>query len=280
MKFIIFGCGQGGMAAKSRLKSGSTLLAFADNDKSKHGMTIDGIPVVPPSAIPLLSPDTVIIAVLKREAVIAIREQLSSIGYSGKVIAVTELRDFMDLRLSTARLLAAEINDQAINGAVAELGVYKGEFAAEINAMLPDRELFLFDTFEGFDKNEAAIDTASGFSRSKSGDFGDTDVSYVLSRMPHPEKVHICKGRFPDTFPADLPELCLVSLDPDLYEPTRAGLEHFWPKLVKGGVIIVHDYNSSQFAGVKKAVREFCEKNCLFPIPLPDLHGSVVLVKQ
>ena len=68
-------------------------------------------------------------------------------------------------------------------------------------------------------------------------------------------------------------------LDTDLYEPTYEGLKVFYPKLVKGGVIIVHDYNSTQFSGVKKAVKRFCEEADVSVLPLSDMHGSAVLIK-
>ena len=80
--------------------------------------------------------------------------------------------------------------------------------------------------------------------------------------------------------PCDLPPLALVSLDPDLYEPTLAGLCAFWPKLVPGGMILIHDYNSAQFEGAGKAVRSFCQERQLTVLPLADLHGSAVLLKQ
>ena len=43
-----------------------------------------------------------------------------------------------------------------------------------------------------------------------------------------------------------LPSFCFVSIDTDLYKPTYVGLSEFYPKLVKGGVIIIHDYNSTR----------------------------------
>ena len=45
-----------------------------------------------------------------------------------------------------------------------------------------------------------------------------------------------------------------VSIDADLYAPTAAALPLFWDRLSPGGVIMVHDYNSTQFPGVGKAV--------------------------
>ena len=87
----------------------------------------------------------------------------------------------------------------------------------------------------------------------------------------------------PDTFrtlPSALPRFAFVHLDPDLYESVAQGLRIFWPLLVCGGVIFVHDYRSLQFPGAGQAVKEFCREHRLTPLPLPDLHGSALLVKQ
>ena len=113
-------------------------------------------------------------------------------------------------------------------------------------------------------------------------DFTDTCIEDVRARLPHPEKAHFVKGYFPESasqLSGDDMYL-FVNIDPDLYEPTKQGLEYFWPRLVQGGVIMVHDYNSMQFQGVKKAVWEFADQNGLMPVPLADLHGTAVFVKQ
>ena len=57
------------------------------------------------------------------------------------------------------------------------------------------------------------------------------------------------------------------------------GLSEFYPKLVKGGVIIIHDYNSTQFPGVKRAVKRFCKENDVYLLPICDMHGSAVIIK-
>ena len=69
------------------------------------------------------------------------------------------------------RLLAEQINEENIPGDVAELGVFKGDFAALINAAFPDRCIHLFDTFEGFDAKDVAVEVREGLSRAKEGDF-------------------------------------------------------------------------------------------------------------
>lgn len=281
MRIILFGNGQGGQMAARWLPSDCELLAFADNNPGTWGTFSEGIPVINPEQIPEFLPDLVWITVLNRDAARSIEAQLRKIGYQGAVKSLNPFREVMDLRLAHLRLLAREIEARKLPGAVAELGVYQGAFAAEINRLFPTRTLYLFDTFTGF--SQADVDAEKNFcarTRAAAGDFSDTSVEQVRSRLPHPEQAVFFKGCFPDTLPADLPDLAFVSLDPDLYEPVLAGLHAFWPRLVPGGAILIHDYNSTQFEGVGQAVRAFCREHGLNVLPLPDLHGSAVLIRQ
>lgn len=281
MNMILFGSGQGGQMAARWLPADCNLLAIADNNPQKWDTFSDGIPIIDPARIPSLAPDLVFITVLNREAVSSIERQLRKSGYTGPVQTLNPFREMMDLRLAHLRLLAQEIQVRKLPGAVAELGVYQGAFAAELNRLFPDRSLYLFDTFTGFSRADVESERRlAPDSRAAVGDFQDTSVEQVSACLPYPERAVFCPGHFPDTLPDDLPPLVFVSLDPDLYEPTLAGLRAFWPKLVPGGVILVHDYNSTQFKGAGQAVRMFCEEQRLMALPLPDLHGSVVLMKQ
>lgn len=281
MNIILFGCGQGGQMAARWLPADTKLIAFADNNPSRWGTCFDGVPVVEPGQIPFLAPDIVFITVINKDFAREIEEQLLTLGYSGKIKTLEPLRQMMDLRLAHLRLLSAEILRRDLPGAVAELGVYQGAFAAEINRLFPEKKLYLFDTFTGFDPKDVASEREhTSKSRASAGDFGDTSAEQVLSRLPFPKQAVLCKGHFPDTLPEDLPPLAFVNLDPDLYEPVLQGLYAFWPKLVPGGAIMIHDYNSTQFEGAGKAVRTFCDDKKLTALPLPDLHGSAVLIKQ
>ena len=102
----------------------------------------------------------------------------------------------------------------------------------------------------------------------------------VLRRLPHPERAVIHAGRFPATFePCVELSFSLVSVDADLYAPTAAALPLFWERLSPGGALLVHDVNGFQYAGAGRAVREFCAERGVFPTPLCDMHGSVLLRK-
>jgi O-methyltransferase len=188
-------------------------------------------------------------------------------------------RNYMDyIRLSTLELISYEINYNNIKGSVAELGVYKGKFARYINHYFPDRKLYLFDTFKGFDKTDIQSELQNTFSTGTQ-DFSNTSVKQVLSIMPFPGQCIIKEGYFPDTAIGLNEEFVFVSIDADLYEPIYNGLEYFYPRLQKGGYIFVHDYNNDAYKGAREAVTKFCTKNGLNKLPLPDSCGTAVLMK-
>ncbi len=182
------------------------------------------------------------------------------------------------IRISTLDLIAQEIYDKGVAGSVAEVGVYKGMFAKYINQAFPDRTFYLFDTFEGFDAKDVKIETSQNYSTGKQ-DFSDTSAEGVLAKMPYRQKCVIKKGWFPESLGGLEDQYCFVSLDADLYKPIYDGLEHFYPRLNKGGYIFVHDYNNKEYEGAKAAVREFCGKNGIPYTPMTDSWGSAIIAK-
>ena len=178
------------------------------------------------------------------------------------------------VRMRTLEALCRELED--VPGAAAELGVYRGGFARCLNALLPERTLYLFDSFEGFDEAESK-DEAAGFVQAHR----NTGVEKVLRLMPHPEKVIVKQGLFPASLGGLEERFALVSLDVDLEESTLAGLRWFYPRLNPGGYLLLHDYNSPRLPGVKKALRRYeAELGKRLPaVPLCDVNGSLVLCK-
>jgi O-methyltransferase len=183
------------------------------------------------------------------------------------------------IRISALELVAHEIMTGDVAGAVAEVGVYQGEFARFISAAFPRRQFYLFDTFEGFAPSQMARDAQANLVK-KVDDFANTSVNLVLKRLPHPENAIVRKGLFPATA-ADLRDqaFSFVSLDCDLYEPTRDGLHFFFPRLSPGGSIFVHDFNNDLYKGVRQAVSEFCDQEAVAFVPLPDSAGTAILSK-
>jgi O-methyltransferase len=181
------------------------------------------------------------------------------------------------IRHETLRLVAAELILKNVPGCIAELGVYKGDFAKRIHNFFPERKLYLFDTFDGFDKRDVKIETEKGFSATEN-DFMQSNIELVLKKMKKRENCIVKKGWFPETARDVDEKFAFVSIDADLFEPIYQGLKYFYPRLEKGGYIFVHDYNGKLY-GAKEAVQKYSDEFHIPYVPLSDVCGSVVFSK-
>lgn len=277
-KLVILGAGQMGRALVPLINPNSLeLIAFGDNMASGD---LDGVPVMSVSEAAALNPDIMIAAVASDERCAELEAQARWEGYRGELLRLSELTSCFDLRAASFVLLARRLAQRKVPGCIAELGVFRGDTARLLNALFPDKTLYLFDTFTGFDPSDLQQERAATGAFVREDEFSSTSVEAVKNRMPFPEKVVFCAGHFPQTAEGLDEHFALVSLDPDLYAPTKAGLEYFYPRLSSGGVILLHDYGNERFPGVKKAVQEFEAQHgglCLFP--LCDMHRSAVILR-
>ena len=121
----------------------------------------------------------------------------------------------------------------------------------------------------------------------KPGDFALTPYerkhssSRLLSRMPHPEMVDIREGWFPETaFSLENEQYAFVHIDTGLYQSTYSGLQYFFPRLSRDGVILLSGYTDGKTQSVYRAVSDVEEKyGAFFLMPLCDREGSLVIVR-
>ena len=190
-------------------------------------------------------------------------------------------RNYPDkVRLYNFWLQVQHIQNSGVEGDFAELGVYKGESAQMLHLMAPDRNLHLFDTFEGFTGTDLLTEKGEAATYS-SKNFADTSINKVLKKIGgNPAKLHIHAGYFPASANGLIDtKYALVNMDADLYNPTRAGLEYFYPRLAPGGIIFIHDYNH-KWEGLVNAVDEFAGNIPESPVILPDFDSTVMIVKN
>lgn len=195
-----------------------------------------------------------------------------------------------------------------VPGDFAELGVYKGESAKLLHRMDPSRTFHLFDTFEGFKEEDLAGETGEAATYT-TRNFADTSVEAVRRYLGASDKFVFHVGRFQPSsskfavpgsqFPEEelnpetrtpKPQIdrelrtanrelfALVNLDVDLYAPTKAGLEYFYPRLSPGGVIFIHDYNY-KWPGIINAVDEFVATIPETLILVPDMETTGMIVR-
>ncbi len=181
-------------------------------------------------------------------------------------------------RLYAMVLNVKQIFEENVLGNVAELGVYRGNSAAVLAHYCRKyhRQLFLFDTFQGFDEKDLV-----GADRSRMAEFRDTSLEYVRDLVGDKD-VQFIEGRFPQSIPTDVygHQFCLVHIDCDLYEPAKAGLEFFYPRLAPSGLLIMHDYANPYWLGIKRAVDEFCHGIPEKPVIFGDKSGTAMIRKS
>ncbi len=165
---------------------------------------------------------------------------------------------------------AREIYKNHVPGSIAECGVFEGHFANGISRFFPDREFFLFDTFCGFDERDITEkeNINSGEFIKKVDNFSNvSSLDTVLSRIAWRKNVTVFKGYFPETAVnnpmVEDKTYAFVDLDMDLYKPIKAGLEFFWPRLAKGGSIMIDEIRCKELPSARDAVVEFCDAHSI-----------------
>jgi O-methyltransferase len=169
---------------------------------------------------------------------------------------------------------------RGLPGAFAECGVWRGGSVLTMILVLQEigvteRDIYLFDTFEGMtapgEHDTSALDPPAleTWTDARSKDevpwsslfnsevFDEAAVRELLTSTGYPaERLHFVRGPVEETLPQAAPdELALLRLDTDWYESTRHELEHLWPRLADGGVLIVDDYG--HWDGARRAVDEY-----------------------
>lgn len=172
-----------------------------------------------------------------------------------------------------------------VPGAIVECGVWRGGSmmaAAQtlVDLGVTDRELFLYDTFEGppTPTEEDIAKDPHRYAESAPEQADGPQVPVVLQLLPvdevkqvmrttgYPEaRMHFVAGDVQHTIPVESPdEIALLRLDTDSYSSTRFELEQLYPKVADGGIVIIDDYAS--YRGARDATDEFFAAQGIKPL--------------
>ncbi len=161
-----------------------------------------------------------------------------------------------------------------LDGDVWECGVYKGGTAAMMAQILhdkmPQKKLYLFDTFEGMPETDSDKDVH------KKGDFADTGLSTVMSYVGNSETAIFRSGLIPTTFTGlESAEISFAHVDVDIYQSIIDSLNFIWPRLTRGGFIVFDDYGWPSCPGARTAVDEFFADKSSIPLCLASGQALV-----
>ena len=179
---------------------------------------------------------------------------------------------------STERIFALKnaveyVTKYDIAGDIVECGVWKGGSMMAVALTLLNlgakRRLYLFDTFEGMTAPTQVDCNSLGQRASRLLETEEKSHSWIWAYSPLEEVkanlrrtgydeslITYVKGPVEETIPANAPAaIAILRLDTDWYESTRHELLHLFPRLSRGGVLIIDDYG--HWEGARKAVDEF-----------------------
>ena len=154
--------------------------------------------------------------------------------------------------------------EQAINGDVAEFGCYVGTTSVFIRRLLDaagvssNRRFWVYDSFVGL-PDKASADSSRVGEQFQAGELAVSKRQFLetfhKAQLAPPTTV---KAWFKDLTEQQLPpQLAYAFLDGDFYDSILDSLKLVWPRLSKGGVITIDDYQREALPGVTKAVSDF-----------------------
>lgn len=174
----------------------------------------------------------------------------------------------------------AYVVERGVPGALLECGVWRGGSVLAMILTLQrlgvtDRDLYLCDTFAGMseptEEDTSRFDppAVSTFERARAeghraweflfGDdvFGLEQVQALLATTGYPaDRLHYVVGPVEETLPSQGPDaIAVLRLDTDWYTSTKHEMDHLYPRLARGGVLIVDDYG--HWEGARRAVDEY-----------------------
>ena len=169
-----------------------------------------------------------------------------------------------------------------IPGALVECGVYRGgNIELMIRALqhlgISDRHIYAYDTFAGMPRPEEIDDRGQGetvkttWEAHRTNEDGDAGSNWMraplesvrqrIARLRYPDdQVHFVQGLVEQTIPAVIPDrIAILRLDTDFYSSTKHELEHLYPRLSAGGVLIIDDYGA--MPGCRIATDEYAAEH-------------------
>ena len=156
-----------------------------------------------------------------------------------------------------------------VPGEIIECGVFKGAsylrfgMFREIFGNPFSKKIIGFDTFSKFPETTFQDDNKARnkfISSAGSDSISKEQLLKILDNKGLNKHVDLIEGDITETVPSYVkanPELkiSLLNLDTDIYEPAVTILEHLYPKITKGGILMLDDYGTHP--GETKAVDEY-----------------------
>jgi len=191
-------------------------------------------------------------------------------------------------RLDNIQFCIEQIVANGVKGDLIETGVWRGGAVIFMRAVLKahhvtDRVVWAADSFEGLpkpDESRYVQDKGDTHHRYEILNVSLDEVKYNFKKYDLlDDQVKFIKGWFKDSLPgAPIKSLALLRLDGDMYESTMDALVNLYPKLSRGGYVIVDDFNTVK--ACRLAVEDFRTKQGIKDEIMPIDNESIYWKKS
>ncbi len=199
----------------------------------------------------------------------------------------------------TAYAVAKYVAVNGVEGDIVECGVWRGGCSIIMAETLKyygclNKKVFMYDTYAGMSE-PSERDFPIGSTESPHPHWKELnkdthnawfyapieEVKRNANAADYPSDNFVfVKGKVEDTLPGVIPcAISVLRLDTDWYRSTYHEMEHLFPRLSIGGVLIVDDY--AAYAGAKNAVDDYLkEQKIRIFLAADPLTGKVAGIKQ
>jgi O-methyltransferase len=198
-------------------------------------------------------------------------------------------------RLSAIAISMKYINENIIEGALVECGVWAGgsiglaAFLSQQNG--ETRDVVLFDTFQGMTAPSVddSLEAHEGYKNTLMDDGTSSwcavnlaDVKTNLASAGiEMDNLNFVVGDVSVTLTekSNIPEkIAFLRLDTDWFQSTYDELIHLYPRLVPGAIVIIDDFGA--WEGARSAVVKYFVENRLHPLMLPIDNTGRIFIKK
>lgn len=198
-------------------------------------------------------------------------------AYNMALRTCAEIPIFIKWRINT--LLWAASQAIRLNGDFVECGVDRAFMSTAVMKYtnfkdIKNKKFYLFDTYCGLVDDLVTKNDKCGYKNQYTDCY-----DFVMQVFKKHSNVVVVKGAVPDSLSnVVIDRVAYLHLDMNCAEPERAALEFFWPRIVKGGIVVFDDYGFSGHTEQKKVADTFSNSHGLKVLYLPT--GQGILIKQ
>jgi hypothetical protein len=167
-------------------------------------------------------------------------------------------------------------------GDFVECGVWRGFLSIAIMTYLDwpsaQQRFFLFDTFDGMVEELLTKDEIANSTKiAHLNQHYRNEYERAKQTFSKFKRVTIVKGAVPETLAsADMDAVSFLSLDMNCVNPEIAAAEYFWPKMPRGGIVLLDDYGFVSYEEQKRAFDAFADRKSTKVMALPTGQGLLM----